>query len=52
MEEPNLFVLQALFLLLVEEGVFLGANGWHPDYDKHLVSPFLLAATPLAPRDN
>ena len=27
----------AMFLLLVEEGVFLGANGWHADYDKPLV---------------
>ena len=24
----------AFFLLLVEPGVFLGANGWHEDYDK------------------
>ena len=29
----------ALFLLLVEEGVFLGANGWHTDYDKPLGAP-------------
>lgn len=27
----------AMFLMMVEEGVFLGANGWHADYDKPLV---------------
>eukprot|EP01048_Picozoa_sp_COSAG05_P019259 COSAG05_NODE_2969_length_2456_cov_1.963089_1_plen_118_part_10 len=29
----------ALFLLLVERGVFLGANGWHTDYGKPLGQP-------------
>jgi len=30
----------AMFLLLVEEGVFLGSNGWHADYDKPLVRAY------------
>ena len=29
----------ALFLLMVEEGMMLGANGWSEDYDKPLGKP-------------
>ena len=29
----------ALFLLMVEEGMMIGANGWSEDYDKPLGKP-------------
>jgi hypothetical protein len=42
----------ALFLLMVEEGMMIGANGWSEDYDKPLGNPLGPATNVTGPSGN